>query len=303
MSEKIGLVTITFNSEPVIREFLHSISTQDYLDFTLYVVDNDSKDKTIEIIESEIGEIGHFIIKNNFNNGIAGGNNQGIKKALEDGCDYIVLINNDVEFEATLLSKLINKAKSAGYYVVVPKMMYYNEPDVLWYAGGFFIKRMGYINYHVGFGEKDENQYGEREVAYAPTCCALIHREVFENIGLMDEKYFAYFDDSDFFFRLMKNGRYKVLYINNVEFYHKVGSLTKSMVGTRVKFKFSDFVIKYTTRNRVYYLKKQKSLLAYLNIGWFLMRINLRFFFSGKYTISFEKWLLLQKSFFEGLAL
>jgi len=301
MAEKVGLVTITFNGEGVIDGFLDAVANQDYPNFTLYVIDNNSADQTLNKINDAKNRFELSLIENNFNNGVAGGNNQGIKKALEEGCDYIVLINNDTEFESSLITKLMEKAKSTSYNIIVPKMMYYDEPDVLWFAGGFFNKRMGYMNYHVGMGEKDENQYHEREITYAPTCCVLIHKSVFETVGLMDEKYFVYFDDTDFWFRVLKNGKYKMLYISDVQFYHKVGSLTKSKIGHRKKFKFSDFVMRFNTRNRVYYLKKQKSVLAFLNIIWFWIRINLRFLFSGKYNVTFPKWKLIQTSFFEGL--
>lgn len=299
--EKIGAVTITFNGEDVIDGFIDSINQQDYTNRILYVVDNYSKDQTISKIEKTSSLSDTCIIKNNFNNGVAGGNNQGIKRALEEGCEYIILINNDTEFEPTLFSKLYEISKKTGYSVIVPKMMYYSEPDILWFAGGSFNKRMGYMNYHIGMGEKDMNQYGDRLITYAPTCCALIHKSVFEDIGLMDEKYFVYFDDTDFWFRMLKDGRHKMFYFSDVHFFHKVGSLTKSKKGTRDKFTFGNFTIKYSTRNRVYYLRKQKTLSAYLNIAWFWFRINLRFFFSGKYSVNFKTWLLIQQSILEGI--
>jgi len=301
MPEKVGLVTITFNGESVIDGFLDSVSKQDYPNFTLYVVDNNSVDQTKNKLKDADPTISISIIENDFNNGVAGGNNQGIKRALADGCEYIILINNDTEFEPSLITKLLSRAKNTAYKIIVPKMMYYSEPDILWFAGGFFNSRMGYMNYHVGMGEKDEGQYDDREITYAPTCCVLIHKSVFEEVGLMDEKYFVYFDDTDFWLRVMKNGKYKMLYIKDVEFYHKVGSLTKSKIGHRNNFKFSDFVMKFNTRNRVYYLKKQKSVMSFLNIIWFWVRVNLRFLFSGKYNISFRNWKLIQRSFFEGL--
>lgn len=303
MADKIGLVTVTYNGESVIDGFIDSIAAQDYPNYVLYVVDNHSTDKTVDKISARAQSINLSLIRNDYNNGVAGGNNQGIQQALNDGCDYVLLINNDTEFETTLLSKLLERSKSTGYNIIVPKMMYYSDKDVLWFAGGYFNKRMGYINYHVGMGEKDEDQYGDREITYAPTCCALVHHSVFNAIGLMDEKYFVYFDDTDFWFRVLKDGRYKILYIKDVEFFHKVGSLTKSKIGSRSKFKFSDFVIRFNTRNRVYYLKKQRSALGFFNIIWFWLRVNLRFLFSGKYNITFQKWKLIQKSFIEGLTM
>jgi len=297
---KVGLVTITFNSEGVIDDFIDSINGQDYENISLYLVDNNSSDRTIDKIRSKIKRTIVYI-NNDFNNGVAGGNNQGITKALEDGCSYIILINNDTLFEASLVSKLIRAAESRKYKIVVPKMMYFADPSIIWFAGGGFTRLNGYMNYHDGMKEKDEDQFPEREIEYAPTCCALIHKDVFNSVGLMDEKYFVYFDDTDFWYRVLKYTNFKMLYIKDLVFLHKEGSLSKSKAGSIIKFKFGDFTIKYTTRNRVYYLKKQKTVLAYINIIIFFFRINLRFFLSGKYNINIKTWKIIQASFFEGL--
>jgi GT2 family glycosyltransferase len=303
MPPKIGLVTITFNSENVIAGFINSVNNQNYSNYCLYVVDNNSIDNTLKKINESANRDKVVIIKNKFNNGVAGGNNQGILKALEDGCEYIILVNNDTEFEEELICKLSHAAQKLNYSIVVPKMLYYNEPEIIWFGGGYLSRLAGYMNCHIGMGERDQGQYRDREITYAPTCCALIHRSVFEDTGLMDEKYFVYFDDTDFWYRVMKDGRHQMLYINDVLFYHKVGSLTKSINGTRVNFKFGDFSIRYTTRNRVYYLRKQKTLLSFFNLIWFWFRINLKFLFSGKYNIDINTWKLIQFSFWDGLKL
>lgn len=303
MLPKIGLVTITFNSADVIEGFINSVNEQDYPDYCLYVVDNNSKDDTLKKIDQLANKDRTVVIRNDFNNGVAGGNNQGILQALKDGCEYVVLINNDTEFEKALLHKLWEASQKRNYSIVVPKMLYYSEPDIIWFAGGYLKKSEGYLNHHVGIGEKDSGQYPDREVTYAPTCCTLIHRSVFEDVGLMDEKYFVYFDDTDFWYRVMKHGKHKMLYINDVTFYHKVGSLTKSKNGTRSNFKFSNFSIEYKVRNRVYYLRKQNTPLSFLNIIWFWFRMNLRFVFSNKYHVNIKTWKLLQLSFFNGFKL
>ena len=64
----------------------------------------------------------------------------------------------------------------------------------------------------------------------------LVKKEVFQDVGFMDEKYFVYFDDTDFSYRVWKDGRHRILYYPNVEFYHKVGSLTKSFKKMKKRF-------------------------------------------------------------------
>jgi len=303
MHSKVGLVTITFNSEEVIEGFMNSVNAQDYPNYCLYVVDNNSKDNTLKIVDA-LGDKNKVVtIKNDFNNGVAGGNNQGILKALKDGCEYVILINNDTEFEASLISKLWRTSEELKYSIVVPKMLYYSEPDIIWFAGGYLKRSEGYRNHHIGSNEKDTGQYVDREITYAPTCCALIHRSVFDDIGLMDEKYFVYFDDTDFWYRVLKHGKHKMWLLNDVKFYHKVSSLTKSKNGTRLNFKFGDFFVRYSTRNRVYYLKKQKTVTSIFNLFSFWFRVNMRFLLTGKYERNIKTWKLIQTSFWEGLKL
>ena len=300
-SQHIGIVTITFNSGQYIPAFMESVLSQTHKKFTLYVIDNVSKDDTVlQIKNYQDSRI--ELIENKENVGVAAGNNQGMKKAMADGCDYIMLLNNDVEFEATLFEKLLKEIEEKNYALITSKMMYGSEKDRIWYAGCKWDVRGGYMAPHIGQKEIDQGQYDElTEVDYAPTCMVMMKRAVIDDIGYMDEKYFAYYDDTDYFYRIFKDGRHKVLYYPFVQFYHKVGGLTKSKDGTATKFKFGNFHIHLTTRNKVYYLKKQKSLLGYFNILYFYFRMNLRFLFSGKYHLNFSTWKLLNAAFFEGL--
>ena len=112
-----------------------------------------------------------------------------------------MLLNNDTVFEEKLIKKLIESHKSYGSSIIVPKINYF-IPNMIWYAGGFFNRKKAFLNsLYRGQGEIDENQYNyDDKIEYAPTCCVfLIHNSVFSDIGLMDEKYFVYFDDVDFF--------------------------------------------------------------------------------------------------------
>jgi GT2 family glycosyltransferase len=300
-SSTIGIVTITYNSGQVILPFLESVLAQTHKDFILYIIDNISKDNTIQLVQ-QYTDPRIVLIKNSENVGVAAGNNQGMHLAMDAGCDYVMLLNNDVEFENTLFEKLILASEEKGNSLVTCKMMYDSEKDRIWYAGCHWDIKGGYMAPHIGQKEIDTGQFDTiQEVDYAPTCLVMMKREVIDDIGYMDEKYFAYFDDTDYFYRISKHGLHKILYYPFVKFYHKVGGLTQSKSGTATKFKFGNFHIHLTTRNKAYYLKKQKSANAYWNIIYFFFRMNLRFFVSGKYHVNFETWKLLNKAYFEGL--
>ena len=117
----------------------------------------------------------------------------------------------------------------------------------------------------------------------------------------MDEKYFVYFDDTDFSYRVLIDGRHKLVYFSDVEFYHKVGSLTKSVDKEKNKEYRSDFFIKQNTRNHVYFLKKIGGPYSYLFILFLFFKNNIRIFTNPKFRLTFKNWKLINKSYFEGL--
>jgi len=298
---KIGLITITYNSAHVIEPFIKCVLEQTHKNFILYIVDNISSDNTLELI-NKFSDDRLKVIANKTNVGVAAGNNQGIRFALQDACDELLIINNDVEFEDTLLEKLSKQLTELNCSLIAPKMMYYPETSLIWWAGTKFNEFEGCMSNHIGIQQEDKGQFNKIEkMDYAPTCCVLMKKEVVNDIGWFDEKYFAYYDDTDFFYRIYKQGKHQLYYYPFVHFYHKVGGLSNMKKGNARKFKFNDFYIHLFTRNHVYYLKKQQTLYGWLNILYFYFRMNLRFIFSGKYNHDLKTFLLLQQSYFEGL--
>ena len=298
---KIGIVTITFNSSSVIGPFMQCLLQQTHTNFILYIIDNTSSDNTLNLL-TKYPDDRIVLTANEKNVGVAAGNNQGIKKAIEDGCTEILLINNDVEFENTLLEKLSRQLTELNCSLVAPKMMYYPETNLIWWAGTKFKESEGCMTTHIGIQQEDKGQFDKTEkMDYAPTCCVLLKKEVMDDTGWFDEKYFAYYDDTDFFYRIYKQGKHQLYYYPFVRFYHKVGGLSNMKEGDARKFKFNNFYIHLFTRNHVYYLKKQHSFYGWFNILYFFFRMNLRFLFSGKYNLDIKTFFLLQKSYFEGL--
>lgn len=245
----IGIVTVTYNSEAVIDDFLSSLQVQNYRDFMLYVVDNASSDKCLARVSEKFGNDSRCVVLANDDNlGIAVGNNIGIKRALKDGCSHVLLLNNDTVFDRDLLSGLLAAAEQHQALMVVPKITFADPVDTLWCAGGRFVALRGWATDHFGEGEKDLGQYDvARQIEYAPTCCMLIDRKVFDSIGLMDERFFVYYDDADFCFRAMKQGL-ALWYSPAVKLAHKVSSLTG---GT-----YSRFSVTQLTRGKVIFMRK-----------------------------------------------
>lgn len=257
----VGVVTVTFNSAGVLPDFLRSILPQTHRNFILFAVDNASNDNSAEILRACVDERLQ-VIANSENKGVAEGNNQGIRQALEAGCTSVLLLNNDTEFGPTLLAQLLQGLEDHRVDMICPKMMYFDEPERIWAAGGKFLPLRGYLSKCFGEGEIDCGQYDvPRLVTETPTCCVLIRKRVFERIGLMDERYFVYLDDSDFMYRAMR-ANIKMMYLPNAKLLHKIGRSTGG--------EESSFTVHYGTRNRIFFQIKHFGILW--TLPWLLIR-------------------------------
>ena len=299
--DKIGIVTITYNSAKVLESFFECIWNQNHVRFVLYIIDNNSTDTTVHIINKQKDDRLYLKI-NKDNLGVAKANNQGIQLALKDGCKNILIINNDIEFNSRLINDLIIAQEKKSASLVAPKIMYFDNPNHIWYAGGWFAKNNGFLPKHRGMRELDNGQYNScEEVHYAPTCCLLIKAKVFRDIGLMDDKYFVYFDDTDFLYRVWKDKRHKVFYIPQIEILHKVGSLTKSFLKNNEKIYRSNFFIKQNIKNHIYFLRKIGSFISFIFIIWLFFRNNIKFLLNPYIKKDFNTFKLINKSYFDGI--
>lgn len=270
-SGRIGVVTVTYNSQIVLPDFIASIEQQSYTNFCLYAIDNASNDNTLLLLADWKDER-FTTITNPTNVGVAAGNNQGIRAAIDAGCEYVMLLNNDVVFGPDMFERLLNGLAAKRCDMAVPMIYFFDRPEVVWCAGGFFQPKLGYRTLHYGEGKTDTGQFAQsRLITYAPTCCVVIHRSVFGSIGLMDERYFVYSDDVDFMLRAMQAG--KTMYcLPEPKLWHKVNSLT----GTE-----SPFSMRYGVRNRAFFIAKylRQPSVAFLNVlypAYYLLRYIFR---------------------------
>ena len=295
---KVAIITITYNSSNVIIPFLKCLSESSFKDFKLFIIDNNSVDETVEII-CKIKKIDVQVIENKKNIGVAAANNMGIKLALDQGYQKVLLSNNDIVFDKNIIGDLVNFSKNQSSSISSLKIMYEHDKDKIWYCGGFFNFNKGLVPEHLGIGQPDFGQYNHLKYSdYAPTCFVLFDSKVFSEIGFMDEAYFVYFDDTDFFYRVKKNGNFKLLVNQKIKIFHKVGSLTSTSDAKRKK---SNFFISQNIQNHFYFLKKNERLYFYLFIPFLFIRYNLRTIVSNQYKFSFNTLLLVNKSIIKGI--
>lgn len=245
----IGLVTVLYNSDDVLPGFFESISRQDFSHYILYLVDNSACEQTdncIAVCATQFAVTSFRHIKSGGNVGVATGNNIGIKAALQDGCSHILILNNDIEFDQPhVFSRLLSIADEKNEPLIVPKIFYYDSRK-LWMAGGYMDKWRA-LGVHNGYNKEDAEKYNHpKHITYAPTCFMLVKKEVFDGVGVMDDKYFAYYDDTDFVFRAIKAG-FTMYYEPALSILHKVSSSSGGDSG---------FYIYYSARNKIYFIRK-----------------------------------------------
>lgn len=264
---RIGIVTVTFNSGRVLQDFFSSLAAQTCPGHTLYVIDNASADDTCAYVRQHLPP-GGVLLRNPENLGFAAATNQGIRKALDDGCDAVLVLNNDVVLAPDLLQRLIAGLDQHDCDMTAPLMYYHQPPDRIWAAGGTLQPWLAFRNIHRGQDQTDRGQFAAPcRVTFAPLCCVLIRRRVFDRVGLLDEQYFTYTEDVDFMYRCLKAG-FALWYIPEARLWHKVNSLTGAG---------SPFSLRFGARNRAYFIAKHlpRACSAVFNVlypGYYLLR-------------------------------
>lgn len=243
----IGIILLNYCNYELTVDCIESIKKSTQKNIKIYVIDNASPDQS----GSKLKKIKNIcFIQSDMNLGFAGGNNIGIKKALDDGCEYVMLLNNDTVISNDMIEKLVKKVSHNT--VTVPKMYYFDvngEKDVIWYAGGW-IKYKSADGLHIGGGKKDSEEFNKEElVSFATGCCMLIHKDILKQVGMLREEYFMYCEDTDYSIRLQKEG-IGILYVPQAKLWHKVSASSGG--------EMSKFIVYYIVRNKIYCAIKNK---------------------------------------------
>ena len=247
---KIGIVTVLYKSEAVLEDFFLSIASQTHSNYLLYIVDNSPSIES-ELLIKKYCEQYQITNKTTYlpskgNIGVAAGNNVGINAALKENCDAVILSNNDIVFDNTNLFKFLTIEFEKGNEIIIPKI-YYSESNKIWFIDGSIdIWRANVTHFYDRV--EDKGQFVNiKTTEYSPTCFMLIGKKVFDEIGLMDEKYFVYFDDVDFVYRFNNKGFF-ITVMENLSIEHKVSHSTGGG--------FSDFSFQQILKNRKYFIEK-----------------------------------------------
>jgi len=217
---KVIIVVLNWNGAVDTLECLESVRKIEYPNFDIIVVDNGSTDNSAEKIKKEFSEV--ILIETWENLGFAGGNNVGIQKALDQGAEYILLLNNDTTVDPNVLQALLDASQSIGDKGILGAKIYYHEvPNLIWYAGASWDSDFNEFR-HIGFGLHDRGKSAEIfETDYICGCALFVNAAAFKHIGLLDERYFLIFEETDFCYRARRGG-YSSFVVPNAKVWHKV---------------------------------------------------------------------------------
>ena len=189
----VSVIIVNYNGANLLDDCLNSLAGQTYRDFEVVFVDNGSHDDSLVRAKKLIPNI--KCIELNHNTGFTGGNNEGIRHATGR---YIVLLNNDTESDPRFLEELVRVAEiRPDIGMVAPKILNFYDREEIDSVGGLVLCPDG-IGQGRGRGEKDRGQYDDLDEILVPSgCAALYRRAMFDDVGLFDERFFAYCEDTD----------------------------------------------------------------------------------------------------------
>jgi GT2 family glycosyltransferase len=284
----VSIVTLNWNGTDVTCEFLESTKNFTYKNYEIIVVDNGSKeDPTERILAGNYPNV--KIVKSPVNQGSAGGNNFGMRH-MDPKYDFCFQVNNDAEVTPDLIEKCLQPFyddKSIG--VVCPKIRFHHNPTVIQYAGFNKMSMLTGKTTAVGSLEIDNGQHDVSGYTHSAHGCAMmVKREVIEKVGMMAEKYFVYYDESDWSARIIKAG-YKIFYQAQGLIFHKESMSMGKQSAVKVH---------YMTRNRILYMRRHAS------VGQFAVFISFFTFLTVPKTVlkfAVTKQFTHLKSFVKGI--
>ncbi len=242
----VSIVILNYNSVEETKQCINSLKKITYDNYNIIIVDNASKDNSYSILKELYNEE-YIILESQQNLGYADGNNLGIKYAMDNGADYICVLNNDVAVEKDFLNLIVDEFKKDNCIGIV-------GPCICDYAERNIIQAMGAnINLFTGLtqGRYKGRRYNEIEaknsyVDYLGGACFVCKKEVFHKIGLIPENYFLFFEETEFCLSAMRAG-YKLLCLYNSKIYHKRSSTIS---------KYNGLSYYLLNRNRVVFIRR-----------------------------------------------
>ena len=244
---RIAVIIVNWNNQADTLACLGSLLVCQCPDLDIIVVDNASTDGSADAISAKMPQ--GLMIRNQNNLGFTGGNNIGMKAAFERGADYVFLLNNDAEIAMDVPETLVEfMENNPEVWATAPMIYYHSQPNVIWSAGGRIDYRRGTAQM-LGTDQIDTNQFGNSpySVDFATGCALMVRRSAVERFGLLDDRFFMYYEEVEWCTRMHAQGL-KVVVVPNVKVWHKIIPDSRNE---------SPFVHYLMTRNRLLWVRSK----------------------------------------------
>jgi GT2 family glycosyltransferase len=262
----VAIILVNWNGFAYTKACLASLEKVKNPAFQVVLVDNASKEPEGEQLKALFPQV--HLIANAENLGFTGGNNVGIRYALAQGFDQVLLLNNDTLVDSDFLTPLQACLQKPGYGVAQPLICFAQDPETLWSAGGKWNSLLGRA---ITLGDRAPlSTYLPKstELDWATGCCMLVSRVVLLQVGLLPEPYFAYFEDVEWSLRIRKAG-FKIGLAENSKIYHEAGAASKKQ---HAEGTLSPKVFYFHVRNQFFLLRQQRVVLGF---AYHLIRFKL----------------------------
>ncbi|MHA1380646.1 MAG: glycosyltransferase family 2 protein [Candidatus Helarchaeota archaeon] len=269
---KVSIIILNWNGLNDTLDCLESLNKITYKNFNIILVDNGSIRNEAKIIQNKYPSI--KVIRNNSNEGFCKGNNTAAKLVLEDNVDYLLFLNNDTTVEPNFLTEMIKYVESNKEVGIAgPLILNYYQRNKVYSSGGKLNTTLFNCKEFKTFPKKVNHN-----INFISGCAFLIKRNVIEKIGLWDEDYFGYWEETDYCLRAIKKG-YTIACVPQSIIYHKVAKTNK-----------------YLSSRYIYYIVRNNLLITKKHAKWYQWPFILMNFFIRRWIGYFFK-LILTKNY------
>ncbi len=295
----VYIVLLNYNNSADTIECFKSLQNITYTNYKIVIIDNNSPNNSMDyfikymddnnqnyIYHKSKDEATTFatthknfisLIQSGHNGGYGSGNNIGIKYALNNNADYVLILNNDTIVDQHFLEPLVEiceKDQKVG--IVSGKIFFYDNPDTIWFNGGKFNPWTASIK-HFHFKEKDIGQKPSSEITFISGCLILIPRMVIEKVGLINEDYFMYLEDLEFCHRILQND-YKLDIAFESKVWHKKDVSSHSRLSQQTVF--------YSTMNKIkFIIANARSINKITSIIYILIIVSFRYLYIKRFDL------------------
>ncbi len=257
----VSILIVNWNGKVHLETCLLSLFKITYKNTEVVVVDQGSTDGSREFISKKYPNVKLVELDENF--GFARGNNIGLEYVKGE---LVLLLNNDTLVEPGFLEPLVSRSQNKKVAIIQPKICFWNKRQIQ--STGSFMTTTGFL-FHRGYGADIKKYNDQDEIFSANGACMLVKTNIARKLGLFDNDYFAYFEETDFCWRVWLSG-YLVSYEPSSLVYHKGGQTAKTFASAHVQY--------LSFRNRIYTILKNMSfkyLIPVMSVHIFFCFVNI----------------------------